>query len=193
MLVPFGARLIAVEPVDGMRREFLRRVPGVPVVGGLAEALPFRDESLHAVTVAQAFHWFDADAAIRELHRVLKPGERLGLLWNVRDESVGLAVLVTKGFDRHREGTPGFLDRAWERPFAETELFGPLETASFSHEQPLTIETFLDRAMSVSFIAALPPDRQEEVRGELRAILPESSDEVTLLYRCEVSWTARSA
>ena len=192
MLVPSGARVMAVEPVEGMRRQLASLVQGVPIVAGLAEALPFHDGSLDAVTVAQAFHWFDADAAIGELHRVLQPGGRLGLVWNVRDESVGLAVSLTKILDRYREGTPAFRDRVWERAFAATELFTPLETATFSHEQSFTADAFFDRAMSVSFIAALPPDRQEVVREELRSILPESADEVTLLYRCEVSWATRS-
>jgi len=74
MLVPSGARLLAVEPVEGMRRQFVHLVPGVPVVAGVAESLPLRAGSVDAVAVAQAFHWFDAGAALRDLHRVLRPG-----------------------------------------------------------------------------------------------------------------------
>src|SRR5438876_9298611 len=55
MLVPSGAKIVAVEPVEGMRREFRRRVPGVPLVAGTAEAIPIRDATIDAVAVAQAF------------------------------------------------------------------------------------------------------------------------------------------
>jgi SAM-dependent methyltransferase len=47
------------------------------------------DNSIDAVLVAQAWHWFDADRAAAEIARVLRPGGRLGLLWNVRDERLG--------------------------------------------------------------------------------------------------------
>src|SRR4051812_14793525 len=50
--------VVAVEPIEGMRRQFASAVLGVPVVGGVAEAIPLADESVDAVTVAQAFHWF---------------------------------------------------------------------------------------------------------------------------------------
>ena len=57
---PTGADCVAVEPVDGMRAVLGASVPGVPARAGAAEALPFADGSLDAITVAQAFHWFDA-------------------------------------------------------------------------------------------------------------------------------------
>src|SRR5437879_5536038 len=73
LLAPSSAELIAVEPVEGMSRHLRAAQPGVPVVAATAEALPFADGSLDAVTVAQAFHWFDADRAFGELARVLRP------------------------------------------------------------------------------------------------------------------------
>ena len=79
LLVTTGARLVAVEPVEEMHRVLRRVVPGIPVVAGTAEALPFRPSSLDAVCVAQAFHWFDADRAFAELARVLRPGGTLAV------------------------------------------------------------------------------------------------------------------
>ena len=192
-LVPFGASLLAVEPVEGMWRAFRERLPGVPLVAGLAEALPFRTGALDAVTVAQAFHWFDAEQALAELYRVLASGGRLGLVWNVRDESTAVSASMTQLFDTYREGAPAFRDRAWEPAFAQTDLFSTLERATFRLEQRLTVGGFLDRALSVSFIAALPPDELDSVRAELVALVPPGATEVVLPYRCEVSWCERSA
>src|SRR5690349_9949875 len=88
LLVPSGAEIVAVEPVAAMRDQLLRAVPGVEVLDGTAETIPLGDGSVDAVTVAQAFHWFDTDRALPELRRVLRPGGHLVLIWNVRDESV---------------------------------------------------------------------------------------------------------
>src|SRR5207247_3916719 len=70
-LAPAGPRLVAVEPVEAMRATLARTVPGVWAVGGRAEAIPLAGGSVDAAVVAQAFHWFDPDAALAELHRVL--------------------------------------------------------------------------------------------------------------------------
>src|SRR2546423_11287143 len=80
LLVPSGANVIAVEPVLEMRTELERRVPGVAALGGTAERIPLNDDHVDAVTVGQAFHWFNADAALREIQRVLRPGGGLALI-----------------------------------------------------------------------------------------------------------------
>ncbi len=81
-LVALGANVIAVEPDAGMRATFARVVPGVEMLAGSAEAIPLADASVDAVFVGQAFHWFRAEAALAEMHRVLRPGGGFGLLWN---------------------------------------------------------------------------------------------------------------
>ena len=69
-LAPTGAKLTAVEPVEGMRRKFSALLPGVEILEGTAEAIPLPSESLDVVVVAQAFHWFDGPRALAEIHRV---------------------------------------------------------------------------------------------------------------------------
>ena len=41
------------------------------------------------LTISQAFHWFADHTALAEIHRVLKPGGWLGLIWNFEDVSKG--------------------------------------------------------------------------------------------------------
>lgn len=76
-----GFEAVAVDPDEQM----LGRVEDVPTFVGTAEAIPLPDGSVAAVTVGQAWHWFDHDAAGAEIARVLTPGGRLGLVWNIRD------------------------------------------------------------------------------------------------------------
>jgi ubiquinone/menaquinone biosynthesis C-methylase UbiE len=84
-LIATGARVIAVEPGDAMLAELHRVLPGVAALRGAAEAIPLADESVDAITAGSAFHWFRHEEALPELHRVLRPGGALGVLWNSRD------------------------------------------------------------------------------------------------------------
>ncbi|AEE46793.1 class I SAM-dependent methyltransferase [Cellulomonas fimi] len=84
-LVASGYDVVAVEPSDGMRAELERSVPEADARPGSAEATGLPDACVDAVTVAQAWHWFDEAAAASEVARVLRPGGRLAVLWNVRD------------------------------------------------------------------------------------------------------------
>ena len=134
-LAPTGAKLTAVEPVEGMRRKFSALLTGVEILEGTAEAIPLPSESLDVVVVAQAFHWFDGPRALAEIHRVLKPGGRLGLVWNVRDESVDWVGQLSRIINAHEGATPRFKNMKWKKAFEDTSLFTPLEKRSFPHPQ----------------------------------------------------------
>lgn len=75
--------MVAVEPDAGMRRLLVAGCPGVEAIDGTAEQIPLADDSVDAVFVAQAFHWFDDEAALMEIARVLRPSGALVLMWNV--------------------------------------------------------------------------------------------------------------
>ena len=81
-----GLDVVAVEPLDGMRAELARAVPGARLLAGSAERIPLADGAVDAVLAAQAWHWVDPARAVPEVARVLAPGGTLGLLWNERDE-----------------------------------------------------------------------------------------------------------
>jgi SAM-dependent methyltransferase len=197
LLVPTGARLVAVEPVEGMRGVLARAVPGVDVVAGGAEALPFVAASLEAVTVAQAFHWFDADAAFAELARVIRPRGRLGLIWNARDRSTDWVDEVWSIMDRVEKRAPWRDHEHWrESALGERSGFGPLHAATFRHEQAIAPEGVLDRIGSVSHVVVLPPDRRAAVVGELRELLATHPDtrgrtELRIPYRVDAYWCER--
>ena len=76
------ARVIAVEPLDGMRAILERVVPEAEARPGRAEEIPLPDASVDAVFAAQAFHWFANDAALAEIARVLRPEGVFCLVWN---------------------------------------------------------------------------------------------------------------
>jgi SAM-dependent methyltransferase len=191
LLLETGADVRAVEPVAEMRRALARRAPGVPVSDSTAEATGLPARSIDAVTVAQAFHWFRGDEALAEIHRVLRPGGRLGLVWNFRDETVPWVAELTRIMEPHRGDAPRAASGAWREAFERTVLFGPLETATFRHLHELTAEGLVARVASVSFIAALPEARRAQILDEVRELVHAPT--VELPYRTEVYWTTRRA
>ena len=80
-LAALGCEVVAVEPVAEMRAAI---GPTARALEGTAEAIPLPDDSADAVTVGQAFHWFDGPKALAEIERVLRPGGALALVWNRR-------------------------------------------------------------------------------------------------------------
>ncbi|QZT63544.1 class I SAM-dependent methyltransferase [Mycolicibacterium austroafricanum] len=84
-----GLAVVAVDPIPEMLELLSTSLPDTPALLGTAEEIPLPDDSVDAVLVAQAWHWFDPERAIKEVARVLRPGGRLGLVWNNRDERLG--------------------------------------------------------------------------------------------------------
>jgi SAM-dependent methyltransferase len=193
-LLPYGFDLVAVEPMPGMRRVFAKAHPNVRLLDGTAEAIPLPDASVQAVVVGQAFHWFDGASALTEIRRVLKPGGALGLIWNVRDESVPWVARVGRLMDSADPGVPRTRGTAWRAAFTENPRFAPLEERNFQLLHQLDRESVVARFVSVSYIASLPPAGKEKFVHELRAILdddPATKDAATLelAYRTDVYWS----
>ena len=81
-----GSRVYCVEPNDEMRRiaeQKLQGYAGFISLNGTASDTGIM-EPVDAVTAAQAFHWFDRDEFRDECRRILKPGGRVCLIWNLR-------------------------------------------------------------------------------------------------------------
>ncbi|WP_244816996.1 class I SAM-dependent methyltransferase [Caballeronia sp. Lep1P3] len=176
-LVDTGASVIAVEPVDSMRGKLATALPNVRALKGTAQALPLDDASVDAVVCAQSFHWFASRDALSEIHRVLKPGGRLGLVWNLRDARVPWVARLDEIVNRHEGDTPRYYTGAWRSAFPHPG-FGPLKETHFSLGHTGSPEdVIVHRVRSTSFVAALPEDARERIDAELRALI-ESEPEL---------------
>jgi SAM-dependent methyltransferase len=181
-LVATGARVVAVEPLEPMRRQLERVVGEAEALEGTAEEIPLPDGSVDAVTVAQAYHWFDRDRALRELHRVLRPGGGLALLWNDRDLADTLQAAMEE------------LLKPFKEPFGPhpredlggSRLFTPLEERVFEHEHVVTRETLLDTVGSRSYVAALPDAARDSLLARVRALTADKPEPISLAYVTEV-------
>lgn len=169
VLIEVGAEVVAVDP-DPLMLEALRaHVAGVPTFEGTAEQLPLPDEAVDAVLLGQAWHWVDPQPASSEIARVLRPGGVLGLVWNIRDDSVGWVRRMTEVM------TPS---NAEEMLAAGGPVTGP-EFAGFEHRtwrwsRSMTRASLLAMAHSRSYVITADPD----VRARLEARLAELFDEI---------------
>jgi SAM-dependent methyltransferase len=189
LLLPTGARVVAVEPIAEMRAH----IAGAEVLEGTAEAIPVPDGSADVVAVAQAFHWFDHDRALPEIHRVLREGGSLALVWNMRDLDDPLQRGVEELLRGVRDDVPGQQLGAWRVPLAQSALFGGETAAEFDYEQRFTTDDLCDRVASTSFVAALPPVAREELLARVRELTQGIAEPFSFPYRTEVQVITRSS
>jgi SAM-dependent methyltransferase len=186
LLLPSGANLIALEPVREMRSQLERQVPGVATIAGTAERIPLADGYVDAVTVGQAFHWFKRDDALREIHRVLRPGAGLALIWNARDERHPLQAALSEIIDPLEGDTPRRKQGNWKTLLEESGLFERSERSLFDHVQEVDEQRLVERLLSISFIAAAPEAVRADVETRVRAVAREAEHPLRLPYMTEL-------
>jgi ubiquinone/menaquinone biosynthesis C-methylase UbiE len=190
LLAETGARCVAVEPSGAMGAALRQAVPGVPVVAGVAEALPLASGTVELVTVAQAFHWFDAARALEEMARVLAADGSVVLVWNRRDQSVPWvaelgALLRAGGIPGHEPST--ILDALRAAP-----RFGGIRHVVLEQVQSLSVEDVCDLVASRSWVNVLADDDRARLLGQVAAVVAPLPQPIQLPYRTDV-FLARKA
>jgi SAM-dependent methyltransferase len=166
-LVERGLSVVAVDPIPEMLEVLSNSLPDTPALLGTAEEIPLPDNSVDAVLVAQAWHWFDQTRAIPELARVLRPGGRLGLVWNTRDERLGwvkeLGEIIGHEDDPHNHRV------TLPEPFEDAQRH-QLEWTSY-----LTPQALIDLVASRSYCITSPADVRTRTLDEVRKLLATHS------------------
>lgn len=162
-LVERGLDVVAVDPVPEMLEVLSASLPQTRALLGTAEEIPLQDNSVDAVLVAQAWHWVDPARAIPEVARVLRPGGRLGLVWNTRDERLGwvreLGEIIGRDDDpvRNRVTLP--------EPFTDVERH-QLEWTNY-----LTPQALIDLVASRTYCITSPTEVRTKTLDKVRELL----------------------
>lgn len=161
-LVERGLDVIAVDPIPEMLELLTNSLPDTPALLGTAEEIPLADNSVDAVLVAQAWHWFDPERAVKEVSRVLRPGGRLGLVWNTRDERSGwvkdLGRIIGPEHDPNSEVALG-------------EPFGEIERHQVEWTSYLTPQALIDLVASRSYCITSPERVRTQTLEQVRELL----------------------
>ena len=175
-LVPRFARVIAVEPLDGMREVLERVVPGAEALDGTADALPLADNAVDGVFVGEAFHWFANDATLQELARVLQPGGALAILFNQVDGDFE-PPLPEAFWEAYRadaiEKPPEQTVRTglWKAPIPGP--FEPFVETTYPNPVELDRDQLRAQAASWSMVGALPERERSALLARLGELLPD--------------------
>lgn len=184
---PEGYKIIAIEPLDSMRNTLVaKKLPKVDVrPGTAAEMKDVEDGWADGCIVAQAFHWFAREESLMEIHRVLKPGAKLGLIWNAeeynRPESWPASTkweqeLSELNFNEKVDNEPRFRHLLWKKVFdrqaeAEKPFFStPIETEKITWSIWLTPDALWDRFDTLSW--------NKLRQGEERRLFREKFDKI---------------
>ena len=178
-LVRRGLDVVAVEPSDEMRAVLERLLPEVEALAGTAEKIPLREAWVDAVTVGQAFHWFDQEAALAEMGRVLRPdGGGIALVWNRWDEEDPLLSQVDALLAEIRPP-------AVQRDDLDLD---DREQRTFRQVCPMTIDAIVEWAGSTSGWVNAPAEKQREIEAEIRRLGEGHGGQVSIATDVIVGW-----
>jgi ubiquinone/menaquinone biosynthesis C-methylase UbiE len=196
VLVPWFARVVAVEPLDGMRALLEELVPEAEAFAGTAESMPLPDGSVDAVFCAEAFHWFDGPRALAEIARVLRPRGGLVVIFSfalgptappvpdaVRDR---LNALRTERKSPRETPDSGL----WREAFAASP-FEELRDFAVPFEYVNDREGLLALFASQSWIGALPEPERDALLREIAPLVADA--EYRRPFRADVAWTRLDA
>ena len=183
-IAPFVAEVVAVEPSASMRDAFRAADPDLEVLDGRDVAVPIRDGWADAVVVAQAFHWFDGRRALHEMHRVLRPGGGIALLWNDRDESEAWV----RDF-HHAMRWDEFLPRDASRDYVAEVSAGPFDDVArvrVDFRETLSHEQLVRRALTSSYVTVMVPEERERLVAAVREVLATLPDPVVVPHQTDI-------
>ena len=164
-LVERGLDVVAVDPIAEMLEVLSGALPHTPALLGTAEEIPLPDNSVDAVLVAQAWHWFDPAQAIPEVARVLRPGGRLGLVWNTRDERLGWVKELGRIIGREDARDAFDAGITLPTPFLE------LQQHQIEWTNYVTPQALIDLVASRSYCITAPAAARSKTLDKVRKLL----------------------
>jgi SAM-dependent methyltransferase len=184
-------QIIAVEPDEQMLAALRRAVPGVRTELGSAEQIPVPDSSVQVITVGQAMHWFQLDAALPEMSRVLRPGGRLAALWNSRDPRHEFTMAFEQQMDAHVRPPGGSTGQTGppSLPFSGRPEFTDPELTSFPWLRPMTRDQLHGLLDTLSYVITAVPQRRRDLHNGVDALIDRWAGPLELAEVCQV-WVA---
>jgi ubiquinone/menaquinone biosynthesis C-methylase UbiE len=190
-LVAAGVDVVAVEPQGALREALAGSVGEERVLDGLAEQIPLTDDSLDAVTVADAIHWFDHAPALAEISRVLRPGGGLAVLVTAADWSgASWADELGRMLMGLRPDHPHFDGPAWQDSVRESGGWSEPREIRVTASQPTSPQRLRDHIESFSWVAAMPEGERAELLARVEATIRAGETPSELPFHVAIDLTS---
>jgi SAM-dependent methyltransferase len=187
LLVGRVGDVVALEPASNMLTKLREVVPQARAVEGTAEAIPLPDGSVDLVVAGHAFHHFVWAAALEDMHRALRRGGWLALVWSMADPADPLEPALGAILDRHLPACPIHVAfDSWRDAFADGSLFQEVETRTFPHEQRLPSDALVTLMATSSDVASMPEDARRRVLADIDAFARTLPDPIVVGRQTQV-------
>ena len=176
LLLDQGWTVYAVEPNAPMREAAeadLGDRKKFHSIATRAEETTLPDVSVDLITAAQAFHWFDREAAFTEFRRILRPNGWVFLIWNERQKGSPFDHAYHELLAMLGQAFEGVRDRAEDKRLSTFFRAGTYREARFPNPTPLTWEALLGRFLSSSYVPTEDDPRHAGLVAHLRKIFEE--------------------
>lgn len=189
--------IIAVEPSANMCAVFAKEIPGIPILQASAQKIPLANDSVDIVMVGTAFHWFATKQVLDEIERVLKPGGKLGLIWNIFDTEVDWVREIYNLRNTYRtdqEQTCNHDTRVWMKVFDYADAFSSLEKMTCRYGFVGTEHDVINRVLSSKIISNINSDQRDALLAAIGTVLHKHYDFQKLFnipYRIEMYWSVK--
>jgi len=188
LLLDEGYWVYAVEPNAEMRtaaEELLGHYPRFTSVDGSGEQTTLESHIADMIVSATAFHWIDPEKAKVEFARVLKPGKKVALIWNIRRPDIDEFSVEYEKFWQEYE-------RSEKKDVTEHDLSsffeGSFETRSFDNVQEFDLEGLTGRSFSSSFSPKEGTEEAARFRDRIKQLFGryQKEEKVYIHYTAKV-------
>ena len=195
--VELGVDMIAVEPAANMRAVLEERFPTVRAIVASAESMPLDDAAVDAVVVGNAFHHFERDAAMAEIHRVLRPGGALAVFWAWPAEEdqlriPGMRPIYEAVEETWADAAIPAAHRSWAELPATVDGFAPFERREFPATHVMPAARLVDLYATFSDVVSLPAPTRAGLLDRIRQLSDGLPETLYLLQRTVVDLCVRS-
>jgi SAM-dependent methyltransferase len=180
-----GCHVFGVEPNREMREAGERmEFSNFTSVDGSAEATTLPAQSVDFVTAGQAFHWFEHHRSRAEFVRILKPGGRVVIIWNDRqDDTTPFLAAYERLLEQFGTDYAQAHHRRSDKPEVIHAFFGAEPRfKNFHNVQQFNFEGLKGRLLSSSYAPVAGQPKHEEMLAELKRIFESHQQNGTVAF-----------
>jgi SAM-dependent methyltransferase len=160
-LAPYVRLLYAVDTADMMLDQLQENIKhaglsNIHPIEAPGERTGLQNQSIDFVVLSQVFHWMDHAKALKEMHRILKPGHAIAILWNeVTNNADDYHVELQGLINRYNPSYKGGLDivaQGFPKAIDDSALFSPVSISTFPFTVRYNLDAFIGYMLSKSYI-----------------------------------------